>query len=543
MLAALWLAPAQAARTFTATQTSPAFGSAVDMGSAQAVTFSVLNTSGGGNAGERIYEMRFRLPGTGTVFASSTAAPAGWTRTAFSTTSVTFRASSWANSIPSGSALGFTLNMVMRTTTADVTESLRDARASYTLDTNFTNGITRSGRYTPSNTSSWASWALKSLQIVSFQTTDTLGNPITAIGSNTQFRVVLTVKNISSTTQSNIVSNPATPAVTVLTGAVSASVVPPTVYSPSPLTLAAGATGTITYTYNTTVPSSGTIRFSVTNVRNGANNATSRSAVSNILAVSSFVVNINVSKTCLYVSNTVTVTMDYINNSGAAINNIAASLAPSTGGIVTLVSGPTYAFTSVGAGSTVANAVSWNYQITGGTTGQTFTFNGSATGNSGTITTPTAISAVITRAGFDPVVTPSNTNASSTNAQINWGITNNGCAPVKSISITLPAGFAWNGDAYSLVNGADESWTVSGGNPATFTAPAVVNYLPLTFDADYSLVLSTPAAPGTYAFDLGVTDSSDVFSTRPVTLTVDPFNTGSPSLNRTAPGPWREQYQ
>jgi len=211
LLAVLWLAPAQAARTFTITQVSPALGTAFDMGSAQSVTFSVMNTSGGGNAGERLYEIRLRLPGTGTVFASSTAAPAGWTRTAFNTTSVTFRASSWANSIVSGSSLNFTLNMVMRTTTADVSETLRDARASFTLDTNFADGISRTGRVTVNNP---GSWTLKSLLITSFQTTDTGGTPVSAIAAGTSFRVAITVQNISSATQSTITANP--PGLTII---------------------------------------------------------------------------------------------------------------------------------------------------------------------------------------------------------------------------------------------------------------------------------------------------------------------------------------
>lgn len=43
------------------------------MGSTQTLTFTITNSSSGGNICERIYEMRFRLPGTGTVFSSATA--------------------------------------------------------------------------------------------------------------------------------------------------------------------------------------------------------------------------------------------------------------------------------------------------------------------------------------------------------------------------------------------------------------------------------------------------------------------------------------
>src|SRR5205814_110998 len=162
------------------------------------------NTAGGSNASERIYEMRFRM-NSGTLFSSSTAAPANWTRTAFNTTSVTFRANSWADAIVSGASVDFTVVLNLRSTTADVTESLRDARASYTLDTTFANGISRTGRVTINNP---GSWQLRSLQITSFQTTDTSGVPVSAIAAGITFRVAIQVKNLSTATQNGIVANP-----------------------------------------------------------------------------------------------------------------------------------------------------------------------------------------------------------------------------------------------------------------------------------------------------------------------------------------------
>ena len=556
LLAVLWLAPAQAARIFTITQVSPALGTAFDMGSAQSVTFSVMNTSGGGNAGERLYEIRLRLPGTGTVFASSTAAPAGWTRTAFNTTSVTFRASSWANSIVSGSSLNFTLNMVMRTTTADVSETLRDARASFTLDTNFADGISRTGRVTVNNP---GSWTLKSLLITSFQTTDVGGTPVSAIAAGTSFRVAITVQNISSATQSTITANP--PGLTIIKFGTWGGSSPSCSVTSTIASLAPGASGTIIYTCTTLSSDSGTVSFSA-NARNGSNNATSRTVSSNTLSVSAFaatlvvqdpVTGLPVPGNCAYVNQTLRVRMGLINNNNFAITGITPTLTPTVAGIVTLVSGPTPATNTIaaGPGATTSPAFDWIYQITGGTSGQLFAFTGSASGTaqppgSGARTTPNVTTSPTTkRGGFDPIVNPISTNASSTNAEINWGIINNGCAPVKSISISIPAGFTWNSDAYSLINSTDESWTVSGTNPVIFTAPAAVNYLPLGFDADFYLVLSTPTVSVStpITFDLGVTDSNNVFSTRATTLVIDPFNSGTPSLNFTAPWNWREKFQ
>ena len=121
---------AHAARSFTYAQ-SPATAAAIfNMGSVQTLSYQITNTNTGGNVGERIYEMRFVLPGTGTVFSSSTSAPTGWTRTAFSTVSVTFQATSWANTIAVGGApVSFPLNFLMRSASADLSDSLKSIRA------------------------------------------------------------------------------------------------------------------------------------------------------------------------------------------------------------------------------------------------------------------------------------------------------------------------------------------------------------------------------------------------------------------------------
>src|SRR5258706_13802336 len=81
---------AQAARTFTIAQTAPAAPGEVDMGATQTLTYTITNTASGGNLGERIYRMRFRLNGTctgtgctATLFSSASAAPSNWPHTSF----------------------------------------------------------------------------------------------------------------------------------------------------------------------------------------------------------------------------------------------------------------------------------------------------------------------------------------------------------------------------------------------------------------------------------------------------------------------------
>lgn len=566
MMSCLWSLPAQAARSFSNTQSPAAAAADFAMGSTQTLSYTIANTSiNNPNYCERIYELRFRLSGTGTVFSSATAAPAGWTRTAFSTTSVTFRATSWANSIDTPAttpgkscatgqgaftATTFNLVIMMRTTTADVTETLRDIRSRYTLDTNFGNGVTRSGTVTTNNP---GSWAMRGLSITSIQTTDLSGTPVTSIFAGDQFRIVTTVRNVSSATQNGITTSAGFPN-TSAPGSKSGTWTPAsnpscslTSTSPSPLNLAAGASGTITHTCSTSTSDSGTVVYA-NKVRNSTNSTTSPVAISNALSVSVFVASLSTSSSCSYVNQTYTVTMLLRNNSTCTINSITPTLAPSVAGIVTLVSGPTPASIPPLAPSSTTT-IDWVYRITGGTAGQTYQFNGLASGTrsggagcTGTATTPQASTATLKRGGFDPSVAPANVNSSSTVQNVEWSITNSGCGAVIRVEITYPAGFSWNGDGYAMYGAANLEAEPTGTNPVVFDISA--NPIPLGGSGDFSLVLTVP--PGItvstpYSFDIGVTENVTGFSTRAVMLTVDPFGAGG--INNALPGPWREEYR
>lgn len=534
-----WLENAEAARTYTITQTNPAAPAEVVMGSTVPITFRITNTANGGNAGERIYEMRFRMLSGGSIFSSATAAPAGWTRTAYSTTSVTFRANSWANAISTGNFLDFTVNLIMRTTTADVaTERLRDSRARYTTTTTGP-PFTRLASVTINNP---GSWTIKSLQ-ASIQITDTLGNPISAIQAGGSFRVVMTVTNRSSTTQSSIVvGNPLNrPVVNVLSGAVPGLSLTSTQYTPNPLTLAAGATGTITFTYSTAAGDSGAVTFSAY-ARNSTGAATSSTMTSSSLAISRFIASVTVNPTCAYNAQNIAPTMLLTNNfSGPPptnnISGVTPTLTPSGGAPIAFQSGPTPGAPNgpvLSGGGTFS--FGWSYQISGGTPGQTFTFNGSATATSGpSLATPNTTSAAVTVGGYTFSITPNATNASSSNEAISWTFTNQGCAAVTSVSISYPAGWSWGGDAYALVENSAgnfiETWTFSpsgpntGPNTVVFTSPSVAERLMQGGAGDFRLVFTaTPTTTGASSFTIVTTDANGRTDTDSVPITVNAFN-------------------
>jgi len=543
--------PAQATNGMSIPALSPT--PQFDMGStAQSVTFTVNNIS---TATERIYLLRFRIS-SGSLFNAATAAPAGWTRTAFSTTSVTFQATDWTTSIVAGSSMAFTLQLNLRTTTADVTETLRDTRATFTLDTNFGNGITTTGSTVTVNTP--GSWALKSLQITGFQTTDTSGAAVSAIAAASSYRVVITVKNISSATQSNIVANP-TPPTQTRTGTWSSPTTncSLTSTSPSPLTLAAGASGTMTYTCTTLAADNGTVFFT-TSVRNGTSTATSRSGNSNTLTVSSVTVAWRpitpAPPACLFSGSTATMTLRVTNTTAVTITSVsptAFTLTTANGASTSALTGPSPASVASLAAGAFQDFV-WTAVVTGTvpvppTTAPNIQVSAAAHYTAGVVATTPATNSTKFLDDYVVNINPASTDASSTNQELIWTVTNRGCANVNSVAITLPVGWPL-GDGYSVVadmTGTDQdNWTLAA---TTFTAPSAAGRTPIsvspTFnDGNYSLLFSaTPTTTGVSTFTVRVTDDNGAFVDHTTSVTVNAFNPAGP--NATNSSTWREIFQ
>jgi hypothetical protein len=536
-----WAGAAHGARSFTWAQ-SPPTGTEFNMGSTQSVTFAITNTATGGQAGERIYELRFEIT-SGSVFSAATAAPAGWTRTAFSANSVTFRASSWANAIAVGSSTGFTLSITMRTAAANLTnERLRRIRAFFT---NTTTGppFTNRGNRSINNP---GSWRLMSLEITSFQITDMAGTPVTAITAGSSFRLLMTIRNNSTVTQTGIVSNP-NPPTAVTSGTVTEVL---TGIAGSPLALVPGASGIITFTYSTAANDNGTIHFTAQARRSAT--VSSSVATSTPVTTGRFTASIAASPSCQYVGSNITVTMTLTVGYPHSILNVTPVLVPAAGAPIDYLAGPAPAspLASVPA-SPPTTAVTWTYQMNATGTTNPFTVSGSASGTGNTpglpmLGTPVATSANVTRGSFGASLNPTVVNAGSGNIELTASITNNGCAAVDSVTITAPAGWNSAGDTYSLVDlsavSAIETWTASGANPVVFAAPDVAGRMPLTFGGDFAVVYaSTPPGPGPNAFSIRVTDINGRFADIPLNIDVNAFQSGT--LNDARSKTWREDFR
>ena len=535
---------ALAARAFTYAQTPSPATAQFDMGSTQSLSYLITNTNTAPNTGERIFTVRIRI-NSGSTFTAATAAPAGWTLTTRTTTTATYRANAWANALAQGASQSFTVFVLMRTSTADVNDKLRDIRSSYTTSTTF---ATTAGTVTstiaatpapPTQPSVQGQWKLVSL-LVTMQITDLSGVPIASIAAGNSFRLVMTVTNKSTATQNGITANPNPPSQTTtgtttptLTGTVG-----------SPLNLTAGSNGSITFTFSTLITKYGTVYFTAAAQR--ISTVTSASAISPTLTVVQcvFSAGITASDTCLYPGQNVAVTMLLTNACASALTTVTPTLA--TTGPATLVSGPTPAtIASIPAGGGTAS-FGWVYQVNGAAATNPFTFTGSATSASPALTTAPAASPSIQRGDFGVTLSPNVTNASSSNVELSWDVTNNGCAAANSVAISFPAGWVWANDAYSLVNlnasTSIETWVVSGTNPVVFTSPNVGSQLPITFDGDFNLVFSTtPAAAGASVFTVNVTDAGGDVVSVPVSVTVNPFQDAD-GLNSVSNSSWREQF-
>ncbi len=412
LIATLWFAPAQAARNFSATQTSPTpTPGQFDMGTTQSVTIGVTNTSTGAHSDERLYQIQFQLsttacsptPCTNTGFSSATTAPAGWTRTSFS-------------------GVG--------TFTADLSQTLSQVTARLSPNTTFVGSH-------PVNCTSGSclgSWKAMSLQITSFQTTDLSGNPISGTASGNSFRVVITVKNISTATQNGLVANPSPPtANTAGTWKPTSPGCSLTGTNPSPLNLASGASGTITYTcttVSTPTPDNGTVSFTAT-VRNGATTASSRSATSNVITVSQITVQMDITPVCLFSGNTATMKLTVTNSALLTIFSVtpsALTITLANGASTSSLTGPSPAsIASLAPGA--SGTFTWTATVTG--TVDTIlpkpviTAGASASYNfGGPLQTTPVVSHAEDVDDFVVSVSPTSTNAASVNAELTFHVKN-----------------------------------------------------------------------------------------------------------------------
>lgn len=142
-------------------------------------------------------------------------------------------------------------------------------------------------------------------------------------------------------------------------------------------------------------------------------------------------------------------------------------------------------------------------------------------------------------------ISPSATNAGSTNQDIKWSIVNYGCGNIDQVMISPSPGWTLSSDGYAVVTNTSgtevDSWTLAG---TTFTSPDPTDRMPIGMSGEFSLLFSgTPSSAGNYTFNITITDdqSTPLVKTVQTMITVNPFKTGG--LNATDTGVWQEEVK
>ncbi|MBI5756306.1 MAG: hypothetical protein HZA12_05210 [Nitrospirae bacterium] len=538
-----WQSPAEAACTYTAVQVGPV-PSEVTMGGTATLTLRITNTvtvGGGCAATDRIYQVRFQIAGTRSTFnVASTVPPAGWNTDPgkSTTTQMYFMANSWADSILPGAFKDFNFVINAGTSTADVTETLKQVRARWTNQTTAFPAPPSEPTQTKSVNCTTAackgSWTLKSLSMTLVPSTFNVGTGCT-------FTLTMTVTNKSTSAITGVTSVTYPPTRT----GVSAT----TTSNPGTFNLNAGATGTMVWTY-TAGSTAGTLTFTAY-AQDSAGKRTSSSVTTSPITVSTgiscnFTAVIAVTP-CLFSGDMATFVMTVTNNTGNTASNIVPSALMRFGtAVISTFTGPSPAsIASIANGA--SGTFTWTAPVTG-STNQTYYVTGNATAT-GPITTTIATSTTGRVGGYPITVSPASTNAGSTNEELTWSVTNYGCADINSVAITIPGGWTYGGDSYSFIDPtglAIETWIPSG--TVTFTADAPGNRIVASSNSvgEFHLVFSqTPSATGANTFNVIITDASATpnITTVPTTVTVNAFNNSVPgSGNYTLPEVWRESY-
>ncbi len=520
---AFWHLPAYAARAFTVAQTSPS-PAQFDMAVNNTGIFRVTNTNTGGTT-DRITAVRFRLNSTGSTFPNSPILPAGWSFTYSSNKSITF-STTFANGIQPGAFLDFSIVINGWATSADTTERFRDVRATFTT----------SGGSTGTLTGNIASpgWTVKSLVVT--------WTVVTSTPRSCQFTLTMTVKNNSTSAITNVTSVPTPPTITT-TGGASAT----TISTPPTFSLNAGASNSFAWIYNTGA-TAGTLTFTAS-AKDGGGTRTSRTVSPPVITVTSSscltaaFTSPPAGGACVFSGDTATFTVHVTNGTGVALTNVQPSV-PTKGGTATIGTLNPATQTAVPLANGASVDFTWTAPIIGNVD-DTYFISTTVTSTGGTNPSASATSdATADVRGYIVQESP-DVNASSTNQEIILSVTNHACNNVTSILVATPAGWTWNGDSYSLVNGTDSgalAWTVTAsGLNALFTAPAA-NQLAVGAIGEFRLVYTTPSTTGTSTFTLTVTDSTSLAKPGSDTANVNSFNSGSPNSNATSTGTWREQF-
>ncbi|MBI5643925.1 MAG: Ig-like domain-containing protein [Deltaproteobacteria bacterium] len=534
LLAAVFLLATYAGAADTFSVTTPA-GTEVAMGDADAVLpFTVFNNAG---STKDIREITFKIDTTKYTLSTATVPPSGWCIKDVGTDNIVFAliqgsgacsSGSTASRITPGGSLVFNITVLPLSASADATA---DTLTSVTVNTQ--GGFTRTGALptwtrrsfeavltaTPESTGTGSSITL-TMQVTNrsnatqstINSTPAPPSPSTAIVTNTagpyygstaldgDHTSAATVINAGTTTEfpsSGTIridsedicytGKTATSFTGITRGCNATTAAAHTsgaaVYNRVAFSLAAGASGTITWIYS--ADSTGSVYFGARATNNSAT-AQSASTNSNTVIIGNFTASLTLTPESVITGQKVTVTMTVQNNGTSALVDVTpAPLTACAGGAAeTLFSGPSpSSISSLGSGST--GTFSWQYTITG-SIGQVYCLSGYASASGGlNSNSSTSNSGTVSR--YSATVAPATIASGAVNQTFTWTVYNGGACTLKEVDITTPAA-GGNWSCLSVTPPA--SWSASCSGTVQFKSSSSANDIPSGGTKSFSITFS-----------------------------------------------------
>ena len=233
------------------------------------------------------------------------------------------------------------------------------------------------------------------------------------------------------------------------------------IYNLTPFSLAAGAMGTVTWTYST--DSTGSVNFTA-RATNGAGTAKSKNTDSNTVIIGDFTALLSVSPVYSLTGKNIAVQVEVKNNGSSTLINVApSSLTGCAGGATeSLVSGPSPSLVSSLAPG-ASTVFGWTYQVTG-SIGDQYCLSGYATADGGA-TTNTGTSNSGSISNYTVTILPSVILSGSISQTFNWLVYNGSGCTVDEVRMETPEnGADWNCSSVSPPAG----WSASCNDKVNF---------------------------------------------------------------------------
>lgn len=285
-----------------------------------------------------------------------------------------------------------------------------------------------------------------------------------AVGKN--FTVQLVITNNSTASQTSLAPLSLT---TSGTGNVSLVSGP----TPSTVTINAGKSRTISYTYQAT--QAGTLTWTA---QVGKTGVTSPFVTSNQVVIGDFTSTLDLDPLSTTTGQDVTLTMEVCNNGSTNLGDVTPSTPSFTGSASSSLSAGPSPSIIPSLKKNSCGTFSWTYTITG-SSNQTYEYTANASTTSGGGSSTTTTTSPEGRLGtVTATPTPTTIGSAAQDVEVCWRVGNTSGKNVKDVTVTFPSGWTYS-TASGSQDGGGGAWTVTQtGNDVHFEAPNKSSEIP-----------------------------------------------------------------